>query len=63
MCETLPLLGKVGLAGVLETNFLHISEAQILVLYINFHSPAKAFFLFFVLQCGKLKLKNTVEPR
>ena len=49
---------------LLEKNFLHISGAQILVLYINFHSPADAhFFLFFVLQCGKLKLKNTVEPR
>ena len=47
---------------LLETNFLHISEAQILVLYINFRSPADARF-FFVLQCGKLELKNTVEPR
>ena len=45
---------------LLETNFLHINGAYILVLYINFHSPADAhfFFLFFVLQCGKLKLKK-----
>ena len=29
---------------LLETNFLHISEAHILVLYFNFHSPADAHF-------------------
>ena len=35
---------------LLETNFLHISGAQIFVLYINFHSPAEAhFFLFCIL--------------
>ena len=58
------ILGR-RVTPLLETNFLHISEAQILVLYINFYSPADARFLllFFVLQCGKLKLKNTVEPR
>ena len=31
---------------LLETNFLHISEAKILVLYIIFHSPADAHFCF-----------------
>ena len=55
------ILGR-RVTPLLETNFLHISEAQILVLYFNFHSPADPHF-FFVLRCGKLKLKNTLEPR
>ena len=46
---------------LLETNFLHISEAQILVLYINFHSPADAhFFLFaFCYAMRKTETKKT----
>ena len=46
---------------VLETNFLHISEAQILVnLYINFHSPADAhfFFSFFCSTMWKTEIKK-----
>ena len=58
--------GRLGWRVILllETNFLHISEPQILVLYISFHSPADPLFLllFFVLQCGKLKLKIQWNP-
>ena len=39
---------------LLETNFLHISEAQILVLYINFHSPADTHFFVLLIFCSTM---------